>query len=176
MEADWAAEVGPDLPCIDVPWEGFVDLRQDPSALMALAEAAAHPALRESLLALNTEHSHMFTAKCDAWTLARYDIDPDEFAAQVEQACEGFASYIDMLHRDPPPGFLRVPRALGRAHRKSEKDLPPQRPRRSRNSPGERRFISRLRATLYAAGCGADATTAYSRMGGMCSAPRLPLQ
>ena len=101
MEADWAAEVGPDLPSIDVPWDGFVDLRQDPSAVLVLAEAASHPALKEAVLALNTEHSPVLTAKCDVWTLAGDEIDPDEFAAQAEQTSEGFASYIDILQRDP---------------------------------------------------------------------------
>ena len=164
MEADWAAEVGPDLPSIDVPWEGFVDLRQDPSAVLALAEAAAHPALRESLLALNTEHSHMFTAKCDAWTLARYDIDPDEFAAQAEQAHEGFASYIDMLHRDPTrlASFEFHERWVrGLTDRLRKISLPNGhvdlviRPASTDSFPG-------YGLTLYAAGCGADAPTAYS--------------
>jgi hypothetical protein len=167
MEADWAAEVGPDLPSIDVPWDGFVDLRQDPSAVLALAEAAAHPALRESLVALNSDHSPVLTAKCDVWTLAGDEIDPDEFAAQTEQAREGFASYIDMLQRDPArvasfefherwvrglTGRLRkISRPTGRV------DLV-IRPASTDSSPG-------YGLTLYAAGCGADAATAYASWG-----------
>ena len=172
MEADWVAEVGPDLPSIDVPWEGFVDLRQDPSAVLALAEAAAHPALRESVLTLNTEHSPVFTAKCDAWTLARYDIDPDEFAAQAEQAHEGFASYIDMLHRDPArlasfEFHERWVRSLTGSLRKiclrnGRVDLV-IRPASADSSPS-------YGLTLYAAGCGADATTAYAACEGVLRA------
>ena len=164
MEADWAAEVGPDLPSIDVPWEGFVDLRQDPSTVLALPEAAAHPALRESVLALNSEHSPVLTAKCDAWTLAGDEIDPDEFAAQTEQAREGFASYIDMLQRDPARlasfefhehwvrGLTGRLRMISRPNGRVDLVI---RPASTDSSSG-------YGLTLYAAGCGADATAAYA--------------
>jgi hypothetical protein len=164
MEADWAAEVGPDLPSIDVPWEGFVDLRQDPSAVLALAEAAAHPALRESVLALNTGHSPVLTAKCDAWALASDEIDPDEFAAQAEQAREGFASYIDMLQRDPArlASFEYHERWVrGLTDRLRRISLPNGRvdlvirPASTDSSPG-------YGLTLYAAACGGGVTTAYA--------------
>ena len=78
--------------------------------------------------------------------------------------CEGFASYIDMLQsRSGPPGFLRVPRALGaRLTDRSAKDFLPNgrvdlviRPAGTDSFPG-------YGLTLYAAGCGADAPTAYS--------------
>jgi len=100
MEADWAVEVGPDLPSIDVPWEGFVDLRQNPSAANALAETAQHPALRDALIALNSAQSPVFTSKCDLWSLTRAEIDPDEFNSAPENAREGIASYIDLLQLD----------------------------------------------------------------------------
>jgi hypothetical protein len=164
MEADWAVEVGPDLPSIDVPWEGYVDLRQAPSAVLALEETAAHPALRESVLALNTEHSPVLTAKCDAWTLAVYEIDPDEFAAQAEQAREGFASYIDMLQRDPARlasfeyherwvrGVTGRLRKISRPNGRVDLVI---RPASTDSLPG-------YGLTLYAAGCGADAIRAYA--------------
>jgi hypothetical protein len=105
MEADWAAEIGPDLPCITVPWEGFLDLRntdlrQNPSAIDGIEEAAAHPALREALIALNSPPSPLFTAKCDLWTLSQSEIDPDEFASSLEDTHHGTASYIDVLCRE----------------------------------------------------------------------------
>src|SRR5580658_9171216 len=101
MEADWAAEIGADLPSIDVPWECFVDLRDAPSAAAAVEEAIDHPALREALLTLNSKASPVFTTKCDVWTLSSSEIDHDEFASHFENAQEGFASYIDILQRDP---------------------------------------------------------------------------
>jgi hypothetical protein len=103
MEADWAVEIGPDLPSIDVPWEGFVDLRQNAaaqSAVQSIDEAAAYPALREVLSRLNSNASRVFTTKCDLWTLTRPEIDPDEFGARTADALHGFASYIDLLRRD----------------------------------------------------------------------------
>ncbi len=164
MEADWAAEVGPDLPSIDVPWEGYADLRQDPSAMLALAEAASHPALRESVVALNSGHSPVLTAKCDAWSLAGDEIDPDEFAAQAEQAREGFASYIDILHRDP----ARL--ASFEFHERWVRDLT-ERLRKIPLPNGRVDLVIRSASTdsfpgygltLYAAGCGAETTTAYA--------------
>ena len=108
MEADWAAEISPDLPCITVPWnisgsisgEGFIDLRHNSAAIDDIEEAATHPALREALLTLNSTASPLFTAKCDLWTLSQSEIDPDEFASSPENAQYGTASYIDVLCRD----------------------------------------------------------------------------
>src|SRR5215469_15130306 len=100
MEADWAAEAGSDLPSIVVPWEGFLDLRHNRSAVEHLEEAVAHPALSEALLALNSQGSFVFTSKGDVWELTRSEIDPDEFGTCHEEALEGFASYIDILQRD----------------------------------------------------------------------------
>jgi hypothetical protein len=164
MEADWAVEVGPDLPSIDVPWEGFVDLRHDPSAVQALAEVAMHRAMREAIIMLNTPPSPVFTAKCDAWTMARYEIDPDEFAAHAEQARGGFASYIDILRRDP----ARL--ASFEFHERWARRLTG----RLRNislpngrvdlviRPASANSYSGYALTLYTAGCGADAIAAYA--------------
>jgi hypothetical protein len=101
VEADWGAEVGPDLPSIDVPWEGFVDLRLDRLSVQTIEEAALHPALSEALTTLNSPAPGLFTSKCDTWTLDSSEIDPDEFSALAEDAGEGFASYIDILQVDP---------------------------------------------------------------------------
>jgi hypothetical protein len=101
MEADWAAEIGPHLPSIDVPWEGFIDMRENLSAISTIAEAALHPALSSALCAWNAEDSLLFTSKCDRWTIENETIDPDEFAAPTDEAQIAVASYIDILQRDP---------------------------------------------------------------------------
>jgi hypothetical protein len=100
MEADWSVEIGPELPEIHVPWEGFVDLRQTPAELQAIAEAARFPALARALMKLNSHKSSVFTAKSDVWSMTDAEIDPYEFAALPENAHCGAASYIDLLARD----------------------------------------------------------------------------
>lgn len=100
MEADWAIEVGPDLPCIDASWEGFVDLQQFPTSIHFIQEAEQHPALKHALKALNTDGSSLYTVKCDAWTLTQAEIDPSEFDAEAHTSKHGFASYIDVLEHD----------------------------------------------------------------------------
>lgn len=99
MEADWSVEVGPDLPMIVVPWEGFVDLRRDPSLAFGLSEAANAPTLTQSLIRLNQENSLIFTSKCDLWLLSADEIDPLEFDAKNVDAREGIACYIDIIAR-----------------------------------------------------------------------------
>jgi hypothetical protein len=164
MEADWAAEVGSDLPSIDVPSEGFLDLRDEPSALAKIYEAASHPALREALFTLNSQQSTVFTAKCDAWKLTGPEIDPDEFGAHAEESREAVASYIDLLQRDPSrfasfefqenwarslTSHLRVTNQLN-----ARVDLV-IRPASINSSIG-------YGLTLYVAGCGADERAAYA--------------
>ena len=164
MEADWAAEIGPDLPSIDIPWEGFVDLRHAPSAIWTVKEAINHPTLRDALLTLNSKASPVFTAKCDVWTLSRSEIDRDEFASHAENAQDGFASYIDILQLSPAK-FASFELQERWAH-----DLA-----RHLQSltlfKGRVEFVIRTASidsrsgyglTLYAAGCGADASSAYA--------------
>lgn len=100
MEADWSVEIGPSLPRVDGSWDGFANLRKSPEAIDVVAEAREYPALREALLALNSQSSPVFTAKCDAWPVPGEEIDPDEFNAARETAGAGFASYIDIIERD----------------------------------------------------------------------------
>lgn len=102
MEADWDVEIGLDAPSIDVPCEGFVELRNGPAtSVLAIPEAANHPALRNALVQLNSTDSPVFTSKCDIWSLEHEEIDSDEFGARPEDARCGFASYIDVLLLDP---------------------------------------------------------------------------
>jgi hypothetical protein len=99
MEADWSVEVGADLPTIDVPWEGFVDLRHDPSLVSSLDEAASSAILAQVLVMLNQRDSPVFTSKCDLWRLAEDEIDPLEFDAAREKAMVGIACYVDIIAR-----------------------------------------------------------------------------
>jgi hypothetical protein len=170
MEVDWAAEVGPDLPSIDVPWEGFIDLRQatqtgaEQSVSQGVEEAAAHPALRDALVALNSHASPVFTSKCDAWTMPGSEIDRDEFSALAADAQGGFASYIDVLLRDVT-NF-----ASFEFHKRWARSLATHL-RIPAIPNGRVDFILRTGTvdrepgyglTLYAAGCGADAARAYA--------------
>ncbi len=97
MEADWSVEIGPDLPMIVVPWEGFVDLRHDPSLASGFSETVNLPVLAQSLIRLNQENSQVLTSKCDLWLLSADEIDPLEFDAKKEDACQGVACYIDII-------------------------------------------------------------------------------
>lgn len=164
MEADWAAEIGRDLPSIDVPWEAFVDLRDDPSGTQSLKEATDHPRLREALVTLNSKASPVFTSKCDVWPLSSSEIDHDEFGALVEDAHDGFASYIDMLQHDPgkfssfeshelwASGLTRDLQNLSLPNGRVEFVI----------RPANVNSCAGYGLTLYAAGCGTDATSAYA--------------
>lgn len=164
MEADWAAEIGADLPSIDVPWEGFIDLRDAPSAIEAVEEAIDHPALREALVTLNTKVSPVFTSKCDVWTLDSSEIDHDEFSSLAANALEGFSSYIDILQIDPGKfasfefhefwvrGLTRHLQGLPLSNGRLEIVI---RPANIDSHPG-------YGLTLYAAGCGAELSSAYA--------------
>ena len=164
MEADWCAEIGLDLPGIDVPWEGFIDLRKGTSAIQAISEATDHVALREALIMVNSKASPIFTARCDAWTISASEIDPDEFGSLAADAGYGFASYIDILLTDL--GKL----ALFELHESWARHL--TRHLQSLTlSNGRVEFVIRNASvdsrpgfglTLYAAGCGADESSAYT--------------
>ena len=118
MHAEWSAECSSDDPVLVVPWQdpsgrsAFVDLRANPYDFDAIAEAEQHPPLMQALRALNATRSPVFTAKCDAWPLdaeeiTHLHINLDE-AAPTDPALagfahppQGFASYIDLLWREP---------------------------------------------------------------------------
>ena len=111
MDADWSVEIGEDLPWIEVPWQGWADLR-DPSparqVLRTLAEVLAYPELGGLLLDINTGYSAtVLTSKCDVFpvdgdTLAYGltnpdDQDPDDGANGSErEPLTGLGSYIDL--------------------------------------------------------------------------------
>lgn len=162
MEADWSVEVGPDLPFIDASGPGFVDLRASTKAIGEIKEVAQYPPLRNALLLFNSASSPLFTVKCDAWALAGDEIDPDEFAARRGEACTGFASYIDIVERDPGKftNFQHHEQQMRNwiAHLRSL-DLGPGRVDlvlRKAVVNGQSGFG----ITLYAAGCGANPESA----------------
>jgi hypothetical protein len=162
MVADWSVEIGPDLPVIDCSWEGFIDLR-NPEAIDRLEEASKHPALRRALLLLNATNSPVFTTKCDTWTLPEDEIDPYEFDASAENSAVGFASYIDLVQSDSSR-FLSFAwheqwaRSLTGDLRQSELQQCRAEVVVRQALAGERQGYG---ITLYSAGCGANATSAY---------------
>jgi hypothetical protein len=108
MEADWSVALAVDDPMIVVPWAGpegdsgtcrFIDLRLSPDLIDAIAEAESGP-LRSALLRLNDGASHLWTAKCDAWTTSAEPFDPYEMDAEPGETAYGTGSYIDLLPRD----------------------------------------------------------------------------
>lgn len=162
MEADWAAEVGPDLPRVDVPWAGYVDLRYTPGALMTTPEAVRSPALLTALGKLNGASSPVFTAKCDLWDLKPSEIDRYEFDADLEDTACGHASYIDVLQRDMK-SLVSYPFheswATSRVAELKKMDLPNGRidlvirPATAWGNDG-------YSVTIYVAGCGRDRAAA----------------
>jgi hypothetical protein len=113
MEADWSVELAAPNPVITVPWAAcgeagsscrFVDLRMGFHLIEKIEEAQRRPALRSALLLLNGAASHLWTAKCDAWSRspAQGDdpFDPYEMDAEPEETTFGTGSYIDLLARD----------------------------------------------------------------------------
>jgi hypothetical protein len=108
MHADWSVEAAADDPAIVAPWAApdgslrFVDLSRDPRAIDEIPEARHLPALAHALLLLNAAGAPTWTVKCDAWTIPADEIDVRAEPLDLSPAAAaGFASYIDVLLRDP---------------------------------------------------------------------------
>ncbi|HEV2280544.1 MAG TPA: hypothetical protein VGS02_20360 [Acidobacteriaceae bacterium] len=163
MEADWAAEVGPDLPVIEADWPGLVDLRSDPEAVERIPEAADYAALRNALLQLNAPESPVRTTKCDVWTLTTQEIDPLEFGCSSGSELVGLACYIDLVAVEPAlfGSFDRLEAWARRAVKEMRDAAAAGRVdlviRAARAAGGEG-----FAMTLYAAGCGADTASAQA--------------
>ena len=167
MEADWAAEVGADLPVIDADWTGLVDLRSDPAQAARIEEAVRYPALRDALLTLNAPESPVRSTKCDVWTLDAGEIDPLEFGCGVDAELVGVASYIDLVACNAAvfASFkAHEAWAVGAVRRTRQAQIGPGRVdlliRAAHVHCGEGFGI-----TLYVAGCGADAQAAQAAWG-----------
>jgi hypothetical protein len=113
MEADWSVSLAATDPVITVPWAAsgddagkcrFVDLRLGAHLIDEIEEAQARPALRSVLLLLNGAASHLWTAKCDVWTISTEQgdepFDTYEMEAEPGETAFGAGSYIDLLPRD----------------------------------------------------------------------------
>lgn len=172
MEADWAVEIGGDAARIEVDWPGFVDLRQGTDSIDRIAEAREFPALRAALRALNEAGSPVFTSKCDVWAMAGTEIDPLEFDSTADEAQVGLASYIDLVAREAAlfgsfpdhEGWVRraAVAVRGQPVRRGRADLVV----RAAVASGADGFG----VTLYAAGCGADASAAQAAWGEIAGA------
>jgi hypothetical protein len=167
MEADWAAEVGADLPVIDADWTGLVDLRRDPAQVDSVLEVRGYAALRAALLRLNAPESPVRTTKCDVWTLDSGDIDPLEFGCGLAANLVGLASYIDLVACDAAvfASFEQHETWAVAAVRQM---------RQAQIGPGRVDLVIRgahraggggFGLTLYVAGCGADAVAAQAAWG-----------
>ncbi len=113
MEADWSVALAASDPVITVPWAAtgddelkcrFVDLRMGPHLVEEIEEAQGSPALRSALLLLNGAGSHLWTAKCDAWSSSPDQgddpFDAYEMDAEPGETVFGAGSYIDLLASD----------------------------------------------------------------------------
>jgi hypothetical protein len=105
MEADWSVALSAEEQRIVVPWAApeddprkcrFLDLRLHPELIDAVEEARSEP-IRAALLRLNESASHLWTAKCDAWTESKNAFDPYEMDAEPGEVLFGAGSYIDLL-------------------------------------------------------------------------------
>ncbi len=128
MLFDWSAACAADDPVLVVPWHDatsglrFIDLRDDPDALDSIVEAEAHPALLQSLRALNGPRSPLFTAKCDVWSADEEELAALRLELQIEPeaAIAGQVSYLDLLCRDRAlfASFHQQQHLLGRMERR----------------------------------------------------------
>jgi hypothetical protein len=165
MEADWDVEIGPDLPSITVPWDGFIDLRNGAgAATKEISEAVGHPALFDALITLNSRESPVFSSKCDVWEIKQEEIDIYEFAARSESARRGFASYLDALLLDAERFQSFESHELW--VRRITEDLRTHVLANCRADlvvrPATAHSLSGFGLTIYAAGCGREGPAAYA--------------
>jgi hypothetical protein len=164
MEADWEFEIGGDAPVIEPRWQGFVDLRADPTRASDLAEALQLPALADALVRLNATGSPVWTCKTDVFMPDQ--IDPDELDAAGAEAAYAIACYVDLLTRgdrqwDPIKAEVACRKLCARL-----RDIPLRRCRvdmiirRARIRPDE----NDLGVTAYLTACGETESDAKSRL------------
>jgi hypothetical protein len=99
--ADWTVDAAPDSPTIDVPWEGWVDLREGQSeeqrtwAARNLDETGNYPELVTLLLSAN--QGNLFSSKVDIFPVTREEVDPEIAEAGENETQFGLGSYLDMV-------------------------------------------------------------------------------
>jgi hypothetical protein len=98
MQADFSIELGREDHALEIPWSSpdgtqrYLNLKRQPELLLNVLEAADNQELAEFLVALNTAHSAIETAKCDTWLSD--EIHPEE---EVFGAAWKFGAYIDVV-------------------------------------------------------------------------------
>jgi hypothetical protein len=106
VEVDFAVELGAQDETLELPWAAsdggprYFDLKRRPELLRNIEEAQRIPELGEFLSAINSPHSILETAKCDAWPST--EINPEE---EIFGAAWKFASYVDLVHSEEQPRF-----------------------------------------------------------------------
>jgi len=100
MQADFAVELGPDAPALEIPWRSndpqvrYYDLKSHPELVQQLPEAQAYPELASFLSRVNAGGFSLTTAKCDAWSTSEVTPEEESFGD-----CK-FVSYIDLVFVD----------------------------------------------------------------------------
>ena len=103
MLAEWAVELGPEDPALEVPWRSadgslrFLDLKRQPELLLEISEACTCEELASFLDWANSPDSQIETAKCDIWSTSEMDADDEVFGEAIK-----FSSYVDLLFASPP--------------------------------------------------------------------------
>ena len=102
MQVDFSIELGPEAPCLELPWSSpdraqrYLDLKRRPELLLDVVETYKNPELGEFLAVLNGENSPLETAKCDTWLTDELDPEDEVFGATLK-----FGSYVDLIFEDP---------------------------------------------------------------------------
>jgi hypothetical protein len=100
MQADFAVELGPDVPALEIPWHSndpqvrYYDLKSHPELVQQLPEAQAYPELASFLSRINAPGFSLTTAKCDAWSTSEVTPEEEIFGDRK------FVSYIDLVFVD----------------------------------------------------------------------------
>ena len=101
MQVDFAVELGRDDGTLEFPWSSedgrlrYYDLKRDPTAISQVEEPGQYEELRQFLVAVNSPHSVLESAKCDVWSSR--EINPEE---EIFNAPYKFAAYVDLLFSD----------------------------------------------------------------------------
>ncbi len=101
MQVDWSVELGTDDDRLEMPWASeqdgprYYDLKRRPELLLNVTEALHNKELGEFLVAVNSQHTILESAKCDTWLSNELNEEEAIFEAQWK-----FGSYVDLLFTD----------------------------------------------------------------------------